>query len=56
MSEPMVGKVYGIPPQPPVEENTRTFPAGAVTFGVEYRDLDPEGLEETYKDNPQYLA
>jgi len=56
MSEPMVGNVYGIPPQPPVEENTRTFPAGAVTFGVEYRDLDPEGLEETYKDNPQYLA
>ena len=56
MSEPMVGKVYGIPPQPPVEENTRTFRAGAVTFGVEYRDLDPAGLEETYKDNPQYLA
>jgi hypothetical protein len=52
----MIGKVYGIPPQPPVEENTRRFGAGAVTFGVEYRDLDPESLEETYKDNPQYLA
>ena len=23
---------------------------------MEYRDLDPAGLEETYKDNPQYLA
>ena len=56
MIGPMVGKVYGIPPQPPVEENTRTFPAGAVTFGVEYRDLDPASLEETYKDNPEYLA
>jgi hypothetical protein len=55
-TRPMVGKVYGIPPQPPVEENTRTFPAGAVTFSVEYRDLDPASLEETYKDNPDYLA
>jgi hypothetical protein len=52
----MIGKVYGIPPQPPVEENTRRFGAGAVTFGVEYRDLDPESLEETYRDNPEYLA
>jgi hypothetical protein len=52
----MVGKVYGIPPQPPVEENTRTFSAGAVTFGVEYRDLDPASLEDTYKDNPEHLA
>jgi hypothetical protein len=52
----MVGKVYGIPPQPPVEENTRKVSAGAVVFGVEYRDLDPEGLIETYKDNAAYLA
>ena len=56
MSGPMIGKVYGIPPQPPVEENTRIFPAGALTFSVEYRDLDPASLEETYKDNPEYLA
>src|SRR5205823_5196386 len=47
MTGPMIGKVYGIPPQPPVEENTRHFAAGAVSFGVEYRDLDPESLEET---------
>jgi len=52
----MIGKVYGIPPQPPVAENTRHFPAGAVSFAVEYRDLDPTSLEETYKDNPAYLA
>lgn len=52
----MVGKVYGIPPQPPVEEHTRKVAAGAVIFGVEYRDLDPEGLVDTYKDNAAYLA
>ena len=56
MAAHMIGKVYGIPPQPPVEENTRRFGAGAVTFGVEYRDLDPESLEATYRDNPEYLA
>jgi hypothetical protein len=52
----MIGKVYGIPPQPPVAENTRYFPAGNLSIGVEYRDLDPEGLVETYKDDPAYLA
>ncbi|MCU1379707.1 MAG: hypothetical protein JWN29_2690 [Acidimicrobiales bacterium] len=45
-----------MPPQPPVEENTRYLPAGVVTIGVEYRDLDPESLVETYKDNAAYLA
>ena len=52
----MIGKVYGIPPQPPVDEHTRKVAAGAVVFGVEYRDLDPEGLIDTYKDNAAYLA
>jgi hypothetical protein len=52
----MIGKVYSMPPQPPVAEHTRKIAAGAVTFGVEYRDLDPEGLVETYKDNPDHLA
>jgi len=51
----VIGKVYGIPPQPPVEEHTRSFPAGAVSFGVEYRDLDPVSLEATYRDNPAHL-
>ena len=51
-----VGVVYTMPPQPPVEELTTYFPAGVVTIGVEYRDLTPESLVETYKDNPRYLA
>jgi hypothetical protein len=51
-----IGKVYGIPPQPPVPENTTYLPAGAVTFGVEYRRLDPEALRETYRDDPAQLA
>jgi hypothetical protein len=56
MTRPMIGKVYSIPPQPPVEEHTHRVPAGAVTFGVEYRALDPESLRATYADNPQHLA
>jgi hypothetical protein len=52
----MIGKVYGIPPQPPVEEHQRLFDAGALRFGVEHRDLDPASLVETYKDNPAHLA
>ena len=56
MTRPMIGKVYGIPPQPPVEARTHRVPAGAVTFGVEYRALDPQSLRETYADNPEYLA
>jgi len=52
----MIGKVYGIPPQPHVEEDTRLVPAGAVTFGVEYRDLDPEMLRATYAGNEAQLA
>ena len=56
MMKAMIGKVYGIPPQPPVEEQTHRVPAGAVTFGVEYRALDPESLRATYADNPAYHA
>jgi hypothetical protein len=52
----MVGKLYNIPPQPPVRENTRLLRAGAITFGVEYRDLDPESLRATYADNATHLA
>jgi hypothetical protein len=52
----MIGKVYSIPPQPPVAENTRYFPAGNLAIGVEYRDLDPEGLVATYKGDPAHLA
>ena len=51
----MIGKVYAIPPQPHAPQNTRLVEAGAVTFGVEYRDLDPEMLRATYADNPDHL-
>jgi hypothetical protein len=52
----VIGEVYSMPPQPPVEANTRYFPAGVVTFGVEYRDVDPESLASTYADNAAHLA
>jgi hypothetical protein len=51
----MIGKVYGIPPQPPVIEHTRVLPAGAVVFGVEYRVVDPDSLRELYSSNADYL-
>jgi hypothetical protein len=52
----MIGKVYNIPPQPPIPENTRYLPAGALTFGVEYRELDPASLVATYEGNAAHLA
>ena len=52
----MIGKVYNIPPQPPVAEHTRLLPAGAITFGVEYREVDPESLTATYEGNAAHLA
>jgi hypothetical protein len=52
----VIGEVYNMPPQPPVEANTTYFPAGAVTIGVEYRDVDPESLEATYAGNEAQLA
>ena len=53
----MIGKVYGIPPQPPVEEHTHRVAAGAVTLGVEYRALDPGvAASRPTSDNPEHLA
>jgi hypothetical protein len=52
----MIGKVYNIPPQPPVAEHTHELEAGAITFGVEYRDVDPESLAATYAGNETHLA
>ena len=52
----MIGKIYTIPPQPPVLENTRVLPAGNVTFGVEYRVVDPASLQATYSGNDEHLA
>jgi len=57
MAEPRpIGKVYNIPPQPPDAAHTRWIRAGALTIGVEYRDVTPEALEATYADNPEQLA
>jgi hypothetical protein len=52
----MPGVVYNMQPQPPIEENTRWFEAGVVTIGVEYRDVNPENLVETYKDSAEDMA
>ena len=52
----MPGVVYNMQPQPPIEENTRWFPAGVVTIGVEYREVDPENLVATYQDSPEDMA
>jgi hypothetical protein len=52
----MIGKVYNIPPQPPAPQNTRYLPAGALTFGIEYRDVDPESLAATYANDAAQLA
>ena len=52
----MIGEVYAMPPQPPVPENTHYFPAGAVTLGVEYREVDPASLAATYADNAAHTA
>lgn len=51
-----IGKIYRIPPQPPDEAHTRWVPAGAITIGVEYRDVTPEGLVATYEHDPDQLA
>lgn len=53
---PTVGAVYGIPPQPPVEADTRVLDAGVLRIGVEYRDVDPEALRATYAGNAAHLA
>ncbi len=52
----MIGKVYAMNPQPPIEENTRYVDAGVVSIGVEYRNVDPDNLYDTYKDDPAQLA
>ena len=55
MAEPRIGVVYNIPPQPPSEADTVWLPAGAVTIGIEYRDVRPEALVKLYGDNPEQL-
>ena len=50
------GVVYDILPEPPDPEATRWLPAGAVVFGLEYREVDPESLAAAYGDDPEELA
>ena len=52
----MIGKVYGIPPQPPVPQDTRYIRAGNITLGIEYRSLDPASLVATYEHDEVQLA
>jgi hypothetical protein len=52
----MIGKVYGIPPQPADDNHTTYVDAGPLSIGVEYRVVDQAALRETYKDDPAHLA
>lgn len=51
----MIGKVYGIPPQPPDDSQTTYLEGGPISIGVEYRVVDQAALRETYKDDPAHL-
>jgi hypothetical protein len=42
-------QVYDQPPIPPVEEDTRWFDAGALTFGVEYRLFNEQIVRDAYR-------
>jgi len=50
-----LGIVYKMQPEPP-HPACRWFDAGAVRLGVEYRDVDPEGLRQVYAGSAEDLA
>ena len=50
-----IGHVYTIPPMRPDAAQTAYFPAGAITIGVEYRNLTPENLRAYYKGDDSYI-
>ena len=54
--EPKYGIVYTIPPEPMDPSACTPFEAGAVTFVLEYRSVDPESLARSYADRPEDLA
>jgi hypothetical protein len=54
--EPKFGVVYKVQPEPLEPGACTSFEAGAVTFILEYRDVDPERLEKAYADRPEDLA
>ena len=43
-----IGNIYNIPAEPIKPENTRYVEAGALRFGVEYRQIDSDSLRESY--------
>ncbi len=54
--EPKIGIVYRMQPESPDPDACTYFEAGAVTFALEYRDVDPERLARAYADNTDDLA
>jgi hypothetical protein len=52
----MEGRVYRVRPQPPVEEDTQWLSGGVLRIGVEYRNINPANLSETYRDDPAALS
>jgi hypothetical protein len=51
-----IGHVYQVQPQPPEEADTRWVDAGALVIGVEWREVDPAALAETYAGRPDDMA
>lgn len=56
MDQPKYGIVYNVQPEPMDPAACTSFDAGAVTFVLEYRSVDPERLERAYADRPEDLA
>jgi hypothetical protein len=51
-----MGTRYFIQPIAPVERNTVRVPAGALTFGLEMRELNPAIVSDFYSDRPDEPA
>jgi hypothetical protein len=51
-----MGTKYLIQPIAPVEENTVRVPAGALTFGLEMRELNPAIVKDFYTGRPDGAA
>lgn len=56
MDQPKYGVVYNVQPEPMDPAACTPFEAGAVTFVLEYRSVDPARLEAAYADRPEDLA
>ena len=44
MHEARIGVIYNMAPQPPSDKDTTWFSAGALSIGVEFRDVNPDDL------------